>query len=136
MLEEINQMILEARKGGDKFRSKTLSMVKAELINNGKSKKPMKEMQVVQSYAKKLQKASHAFKKTDRYDDLVKEIDIISELIPKPMSRVEAKKIVKLYFELYPEEKQPGFAIKFLKGVHGDHNGQVLVPEIMMHLKM
>lgn len=136
MLERINQMILEARKSKDKFRSTALSMVKAELINNEKSKKPMKEMKIIQGYAKKLEKASHAFKKTDKYEDLKKEIEIIRELIPKTMSRAEAKESVKIYFKLYPSEKQPGSAIKFLKGVHGDHNGQVLVPEIMMHLNM
>lgn len=133
MLKKINQMILEARKGGDRFKSKALSMVKAELINNDKSKKPLKEMHVLLGYAKRLEKASHAFKKTDRYDDLVKEMKIVDELVPKGMPRDDAKLLVQEYFNSNPDAKQPGPAIKALKLIHGDHNGKVLVPEVMAY---
>lgn len=130
-------MILEARKGGEKLRAKTLSLVKAELIYNDKSKKPMKEIQVVQSYVKKLEKASCAFKKTDKYNGLVAEMKIIQALLPQPMGAVEIKEAVANYFGALedPKSTKPGIAIGQLKAQLGDHNGSVIAPAVMTYLK-
>lgn len=127
MLAKINEAILVARKARDKFKVKVLSTLKAELINNSKAKKPLQDMRAVSGYAKKLEKAAQAFAKTDRYEDLLNEIMVIKEFLPKPMAPERIKEKVK---ELFVDSIGPynkGEMIKTLKDSLGPENGKYIV---------
>lgn len=125
---------MTARKAGEKFKAKVLATLKSELINNSKAKKPQKEQQVVQTYAKKLEKAAHAFKSTDKYEDLKKEIEIVQGLLPKMMAPELVLKEVESYFSTNPEANQ-GQAIKALKDQLGSQNGRYIVQYVQSKLE-
>lgn len=122
MLDLVNKKIIDAKKSGDKFTSNVFVLLKSELLNNEKSKKPIGELEVVEKYAKKLFKTLKMFENTDRYEDLEKEYDLIKELLPKQMSEEETKKYVKEYLKQNPSKevgKTIGAIKKELKNVDG-----------------
>lgn len=122
MLDLVNKKIIDAKKSGDKFTSNVFVLLKSELLNNEKSKKPIGELEVVEKYAKKLFKTLKMFENTDRYEDLEKEYDLIKELLPKQMSEEEAKKYVEEYLKQNPSKevgKTIGAIKKELKNVDG-----------------
>lgn len=122
MLDLVNKKIIDAKKSGDKFTSNVFVLLKSELLNNEKSKKPIGELEVVEKYAKKLFKTLKMFENTDRYEDLEKEYDLIKELLPKQMSEEETKKYVEEYLKQNPSKevgKTIGAIKKELKNVDG-----------------
>lgn len=122
MLDLVNKKIIDAKKSGDKFTSNVFVLLKSELLNNEKSKKPIGEIEVVEKYAKKLFKTLKMFENTDRYEDLEKEYGLIKELLPKQMSEEETKKYVEEYLKQNPSKemgKTIGAIKKELKNVDG-----------------
>lgn len=122
MLDLVNKKIIDAKKSGDKFTSNVFVLLKSELLNNEKSKKPIGELEVVEKYAKKLFKTLKMFENTDRYEDLEKEYNLIKELLPKQMSEEETKKYVEEYLKQNPSNevgKTIGAIKKELKNVDG-----------------
>jgi len=122
MLDLVNKKIIDAKKSGDKFTSNVFVLLKSELLNNEKSKKPIGELEVVEKYAKKLFKTLKMFENTDRYEDLEKEYNLIKELLPKQMSEEETKKYVEEYLKQNPSKevgKTIGAIKKELKNVDG-----------------
>jgi uncharacterized protein YqeY len=122
MLDLVNKKIIDAKKSGDKFTSNVFVLLKSELLNNEKSKKPIGELEVVEKYAKKLFKTLKMFENTDRYEDLEKEYDLIKELLPKQMSEEETEKYVEEYLKQNPSKevgKTIGAIKKELKNVDG-----------------
>ena len=122
MLDLVNKKIIDAKKSGDKFTSNVFVLLKSELLNNEKSKKPIGELEVVEKYTKKLFKTLKMFENTDRYEDLEKEYDLIKELLPKQMSEEETKKYVEEYLKQNPSKevgKTIGAIKKELKNVDG-----------------
>jgi uncharacterized protein YqeY len=122
MLDLVNKKIIDAKKSGDKFTSNVFVLLKSELLNNEKSKKPIGELEVVEKYAKKLFKTLKMFENTDRYEDLEKEYGLIKELLPKQMSEEETKKYVEEYLKQNPSKevgKTIGAIKKELKNVDG-----------------
>ncbi|MDD3412618.1 MAG: GatB/YqeY domain-containing protein [Lachnospiraceae bacterium] len=87
MLVQINDSIKKAMSQGDREYVNVLRLVKAELLNNEKTTTPKPELEVVKSYVKKLSKALDAFvNRPDQLARLTKEIEIINEFLPKPVS--------------------------------------------------
>jgi uncharacterized protein YqeY len=122
MLDLINKKIINAKKNKDKFTSDVFVLLKSELLNNQKSKNKIEEIEVVKKYAKKLYKTLKMFEDTDRYVDLKKEYDMISNLLPKQLSNEETEKYVEKYLKENPSNdvgKTIGAIKKQLKNVDG-----------------
>ena len=100
--QRITDDLKSAMKSGDKLRLETLRMLRAQIIEFEKKglDRPMNaddELSILMSAAKKRKEAIEQFKAAGR-DELVaqetKELEIISEYLPKQMSREEAEGIV------------------------------------------
>ena len=102
LTHQITDDLKKAMKSGDKLRLETLRMLRAQIIEFEKKglDRPMNgddELSILMSAAKKRKEAIELFKAAGR-DELVaqetKELEIISEYLPKQMSREEAEEIV------------------------------------------
>lgn len=126
MLIELNKKILEARKGGDKFSAGVLNLVKAELQNNEKSEKSKPELEVVKSYAKKLQKSLSMFEGSDKYEEMHKEVELVKTLLPPELSENDIQAAVNKYLADNPSESNMGKIIGALKSQLPEADGSTL----------
>jgi len=100
LTNKIGKEIVAAMKEKNKFRLMALKMIKTELLNNQKEKKPRKDIEVVASYYKKLAKNLDIYKEEVALDNLKKELVIIKEFMPKELSREELESLIEKHLEL------------------------------------
>ena len=102
LTQRINEDLKAAMKSGDKLRLETLRMLRAQIIEFEKKglDRPMNEddeMSILMSATKKRKESIEHFKNAGRMELVeqeTKEIEIISEYLPKQLSREEAEKII------------------------------------------
>ena len=97
--EKINQEIKEAMKNKDKFRIGTLKYIKSLVQNNGLTKKPLPELDVIIGHHKKMSKMLEVYS-GDALNNLEKEILIIEEFVPKPLSEEELSSLIDKHISL------------------------------------
>ena len=126
MLEDLNYRIIEAKKRGDKLTVSAFVLLKAEQQTNEKQKKPNPEMDVVKSYAKKLQKSLVAFEGSDQYKDLKLELELVKTLLPEELSEESIQEAVSQYIASHPNETHVGKVIGALKVQLPNADGSIL----------
>ena len=102
LTQRINEDLKTAMKSGNKLRLETLRMLRAQIIEFEKKglDRPMNEddeMSILMSASKKRKEAIEIFTKAGRMELVAqetKELEIISEYLPKQLSREDAEKIV------------------------------------------
>ena len=102
LTQHINEDLKAAMKSGNKLRLETLRMLRAQIIEFEKKglDRPMNEdddMSILMSASKKRKEAIEIFTKAGRMELVAqetKELEIISEYLPKQLSRENAEKIV------------------------------------------
>jgi uncharacterized protein len=102
LTQRINEDLKAAMKSGNKLRLETLRMLRAQIIEFEKKglDRPMNEddeMSILISASKKRKEAIEIFTKAGRMELVeqeTKELEIISEYLPKQLSREDAEKIV------------------------------------------
>ena len=102
LTQHINEDLKAAMKSGNKLRLETLRMLRAQIIEFEKKglDRPMNEddeMSILMSASKKRKEAIEIFTKAGRMELVeqeTKELGIISEYLPKQLSRENAEKIV------------------------------------------
>lgn len=102
LTQHINEDLKAAMKSGNKLRLETLRMLRAQIIEFEKKglDRPMNEddeMSILISASKKRKEAIEIFTKAGRMELVeqeTKELEIISEYLPKQLSRENAEKIV------------------------------------------
>jgi uncharacterized protein len=102
LTQRINEDLKTAMKSGNKLRLETLRMLRAQIIEFEKKglDRPMTEddeMSILLSASKKRKEAIEIFTKAGRMELVeqeTKELEIISEYLPKQLSREDAEKIV------------------------------------------
>jgi hypothetical protein len=102
LTQHINEDLKTAMKSGNKLRLETLRMLRAQIIEFEKKglDRPMNEddeMSILMSASKKRKEAIEIFTKAGRMELVAqetKELEIISEYLPKQLSREDAEKIV------------------------------------------
>jgi len=102
LTQHINEDLKAAMKSGNKLRLETLRMLRAQIIEFEKKglDRPMNEddeMSILISASKKRKEAIEIFTKAGRMELVAqetKELEIISEYLPKQLSREDAEKIV------------------------------------------
>ncbi len=103
LTQHINEDLKAAMKSGNKLRLETLRMLRAQIIEFEKKglDRPMNEddeMSILMSASKKRKEAIEIFTKAGRMELVeqeTKELEIISEYLPKQLSREDAEKIIK-----------------------------------------
>ena len=102
LTQRINEDLKTPMKSGNKLRLETLRMLRAQIIEFEKKglDRPMNEddeMSILMSASKKRKEAIEIFTKAGRMELVeqeTKELGIISEYLPKQLSREDAEKIV------------------------------------------
>jgi len=100
--DKISEDLKTAMKSGDRLRLETLRMIRAAIIEMdkrglGREMTGEEEVSVLLSAAKKRKEAIEEFTKGGRQDladKEAKELEIINEYLPRPLSREEAESIV------------------------------------------
>ncbi len=88
--------------------------------------KPKLELDVVKSYAKKLQKSLSSFEGSDKYEGLEKEVELVKTLLPQELSEVEIQSAVDKYLSDNPDANHMGKVIGALKGQLPNADGSTL----------
>ena len=133
LLEKINNDIKNYTKEKNTIRANVLKLVKAELLNNEKAKKPIDELKVVSSYHKKLKKSVEFFQGTIA-EDLVNEIKVIEEFLPKEMSDSELVNFIGMCFKVHEYENLTiGEIIGKIKKASGSSNSKLIASEVKKH---
>ena len=95
--QNIDKIIENSRKISNIFTLETARLIKAELINNKHSEKPVSELEVLQKMAKEREKAIVLYTNGGR-NDLAriesKELDCIKEMMPKEPSEQELEEFI------------------------------------------
>jgi uncharacterized protein YqeY len=122
MKERITKELKDAMKSRDKRRVSVLRMLLADIINDEKSGKDFKPIDVVRGYAKKLKKTIEEYERLQiqaEIDSCNEELKIVEEFLPKQMSDEELAKVVA---ELLESEKPGdiGSAMKIVMGKYKD----------------
>ena len=100
--EKINEDLKNAMKAQDAFRTETLRSIRAEILKMDKSgmnreMNEEEELQLLMRQVKMRKESIEMFQNAGRTDLVEKEskqVDIISEYLPKQISREEAEKII------------------------------------------
>ena len=95
--QNIDKIIENSRKISNIFTLETARLIKAALINNKHSEKPVSELEVLQKMAKEREKAIVIYTNAGR-NDLAriesKELDCIKEMMPKEPSEQELEEFI------------------------------------------
>lgn len=95
--QNIDEIIEKARKTSNTFILETAKLIKAELLRNKHSEKPIPELEVLQKMSKERAKTIDVYDKAGRYDLRDKdaaELGIIQEFIPKEPSEQEIEELI------------------------------------------
>lgn len=95
--QNIDEIIVEARKTSNTFILETAKLIKSELSRNKYSEKPVSELEVLQQMVKTRTKTIAIYDKSGRYDLRDKdaaELGFIQEFIPKEPSEQEVKEFI------------------------------------------
>lgn len=95
--QNIDEIIEKARKTSNTFILETTKLIKAELLHNKHSEKPVSELEVLQKMAKERIKTIDVYNKAGRYDLRDKdaaELGLIQEFIPKEPSEQEIEELI------------------------------------------
>ena len=95
--DDVMEQLKTAMKAGDKQKVGVLRMLLSELKVAERSGKDYDEMDVVQSYAKRLRKNVDEYEdldRSDRADEARKELSVVEQFLPEQMSRAEIEELV------------------------------------------
>ena len=95
--QNIDEIIESSRKISNIFTLETARLIKAELVNNKHSKKPVSELEVLQKMAKEREKSIVLYTNAGRQDLArleSKELDCIKEMMPKEPSEKEIEELI------------------------------------------
>jgi len=99
LLERINKDIITSMKNKDNFRKGILKVMKSTIQNDALAKKPLKEKESLIGLYSKLTNFDK-FKGKEIPENLLKEIKVIEEFIPKPLTPEELEALVDKHISL------------------------------------
>jgi uncharacterized protein YqeY len=93
--DQISTEIIAAMKAKDKIRLNVLRYLKKLFIENDTSGKPQPEIDIVIAYAKKVKDSLTMYPaESDQAKEIVEEIKILEEYLPKQLTEAEVIKII------------------------------------------
>lgn len=128
ILLKLNEDIKISMKAGNGLRVSTLKGLKSSLESNSKDKNPKGELQVVIQYKNMLAKALDQYVgKFDKMKEINSELKIISEYLPKEMSKDEVLVLINKTLSELGDNANMGTMMKELKpATEGKFNGKEL----------
>ena len=128
ILSKLNEDIKTSMKSGNGFRVSTLKGLKASLESNSKDKNPKTDLQVVIQYKNMLMKALDQYiGKFDKMKEINSEIKVISDYLPKEMTKDEVLKLIREVKKDLGDKVNMGLMMKELKPkTEGRFNGKEL----------
>jgi len=95
MKDRVSKEIITAMKAKDKVRLNVLRYLKKLFIENDTSKKPIAEMEIVISYAKKVKDSLAMYPEgSDQRAEIEAEVVILSEFLPEQLSEEDVKAMI------------------------------------------
>jgi uncharacterized protein YqeY len=137
MLDKIDLRINELRKqntGKDEI--KILNLLKAELINNSKAKKPQENLKIVQAFKKTLLKSAQTYAENnllEQVEELKLEAFYVSQFLPKELSEDEVvQHVTDLFHSGHFYNMQIGVIIGKIRGILKDKtsNGKLIADTV------
>ena len=92
--ERVSKEIIAAMKAKDKTRLNVLRFLKKLFIENDTSKKPIAEMDIVISHAKKIKDSLELYQDGPQKDEIKAELKILDEYLPQQMSETEVVELI------------------------------------------
>ncbi|WP_417335725.1 GatB/YqeY domain-containing protein [Halobacteriovorax marinus] len=93
--DNVSKQIIAAMKAKDKVRLNALRYLKKLFIENETSKKPVSEMDIVISYAKKMKDSMGMYPEgSEQRIELEKEVAVLSEFLPKQLTTEEVQTMI------------------------------------------
>ena len=90
--DRVSKEIITAMKAKDKTRLNVLRFLKKLFIENDTSKKPIAEMDIVISHAKKTKDSLSMFPEgSDQQNEIMAELTVLDEYLPKQLTEDEVK---------------------------------------------
>ena len=124
--DEVTERLKKAMKSGDKETVGVLRMLLSELKVAERSGSDYDEMDVIQSYAKKLRKNVEEYEDLDRDDkaeESRRELAVVEEFLPEQMDRGEIEELVESI--VAENDYGPRDLGKVMKQVMSDHGDRV-----------
>jgi len=107
--DQVSEEIKNAMRAKDKTKLNALRYVKKLFIENETSKSPKPEQDIVIGYVKKLKDSLTIYPAdSDQFKDLEKEIDVLSDYMPKELTEQDVKTIIE---EIIKEQDTPQFGM-------------------------
>ncbi len=132
--DEVTDKLKKAMKSGDKDTVSVLRMLLSELKVAERSGSDYDQMDVIQSYAKKLRKNAQEYEDLDREDkaeESRRELAVVEEFLPEQMDRGEIEEMVEQIIEENDYgPRDLGKVMKQIMSEHGDEVDGNLVQEI------
>ena len=133
MFERINKELIAAMKSGEKVRLMVLRMIKAKILHvNARGDLPEKDIiKIIQNHAKSLQETIDICRQHEKNEEMLiaqKELDIVSEYLPKMLSDEETKNLVRDAITTLgvSSQKEIGKVMKEVLGSRSDVDGAVV----------
>jgi hypothetical protein len=126
MEDDITEELKNAMRAGDKKRVAVLRMLLSELKVARASGEEFEEMDVIQSYAKKLRKSAEEYEeleKAEKADEVRGELQIVEEFLPEQMDRGEIEEIVEQIIE--ENDYGPRDIGRVMKTIMGEYGEKV-----------
>lgn len=93
--DQISEEIKAAMKAKNKTRLNVLRFLKKLFIENDTSKKPVDELQIVISHAKKTKDSLDLYPAgTDQHQEIEAELKVLEEFLPKQLTEAQVKSII------------------------------------------
>jgi len=124
--DEVSDRLKKAMKSGDKDTVSVLRMLLSELKVAERSGSGYDEMDVVQSYAKKLRKNVQEYEELDREEQAEEsrqELAVVKEFLPEQMDRAEIENLVEQIIE--ENDYGPRDLGKVMKQIMSEYGDQV-----------
>lgn len=138
LLEQINNRLNTIKKSEERevYEIKALTLLKSELINNTKAKKPQDELKLTQGYHKSLLKTAEVYRTNGALAherQFLNEAGFVAQFLPKQMTDDEVVNFISMAFKIHDYEGLGmGEIIGKIKNGIGDKtsNGKLIASEV------
>lgn len=93
--DKVSKEIILAMKAKEKTKLNVLRYLKKLFIENETSKKPIAEIEIVISHAKKVKDSLELYPEGDQKNEIASELSILSDYLPKQLTESEVVQMIK-----------------------------------------
>ncbi|MFT6070947.1 MAG: hypothetical protein ACJAT2_001816 [Bacteriovoracaceae bacterium] len=136
MKDRISKEIITAMKAKDKPRLNVLRYLKKLFIENDTSKKPIEEMEIVISYAKKVKDSISLYPEgSEQRAEIEAEVVILSEFLPEQLDEAAVVEIIKNIVSSLDNPNMGAVMKELSPQIKGKFDGKLASQLVMAALK-